>query len=189
MGLFMPNALIGASLGRLLGQLIRSFMGLQTIFTGAYSLAGAAAMLGGMQRATISLVVILIEGTANEHFMIPIVTSVLTANFVGHLVTQEGVFDIMLRRRKLRFLPHESDWLMQLCTVGDTMARPVMCLRTIETIGNIVDTLKACSHHGFPVVSIGSDAGGGACPDGRYEGVTSRVYLRHILGTRFSGGD
>lgn len=59
-------------------------------------------MLGGMQRATISLVVILIEGTANEHFLIPIVTSCICANLVGNLFTGDGVFNIVLRRRKLR---------------------------------------------------------------------------------------
>lgn len=33
-----------------------------SVFSGAYALAGAAAMLGGVQRATISLVVVIIEG-------------------------------------------------------------------------------------------------------------------------------
>lgn len=40
MGLFMPNALVGASMGRLFGQLIKNWMGLKTIYTGAYALAG-----------------------------------------------------------------------------------------------------------------------------------------------------
>ncbi len=195
MGLFMPCALIGASLGRLCGQLIRMSLGTTSVFSGAYALAGAAAMLGGVQRATISLVVILMEGTANEHFLLPIVTATVAANFAGRLFASEGIFDIRLRRNKLRFLPHEPDWLMQFCPVGDVMAHPVTCLRTVETVGNIIDTLRGCAHHGFPVVSIAPGFEGHGIesaantPPGRLEGVISRAYLRYILGTRFSGTD
>ena len=37
-----------------------------------------------MQRATISLVVVIIEGTANVHFLLPMVVTTCTAKFVGN---------------------------------------------------------------------------------------------------------
>ena len=36
MGLFMPNAVVGASLGRLFGHVIKRWLGLKTIYTGKH---------------------------------------------------------------------------------------------------------------------------------------------------------
>jgi hypothetical protein len=60
-GLFMPSVMIGGCLGRAVGQFVQIYVK-SSVFSGAYALAGAAAMLGGVQRATISLVVVIIEG-------------------------------------------------------------------------------------------------------------------------------
>ena len=38
-----------------------------------------------MQRGTISLVIILIEGTGNVHSLLPVVTAICVSNFVGNL--------------------------------------------------------------------------------------------------------
>jgi hypothetical protein len=48
------------SAGRTVGELVQLYVE-PRVFPGAYALAGAAGMLGGVQRATISLVVIMIE--------------------------------------------------------------------------------------------------------------------------------
>lgn len=154
-GFFMPCWLIGSSFGRLFGQLIKHYVvGGKTVFSGAYALAGAAAMLGGVQRASISLVFIMVEGTANVHFLLPIVTSTLTAGVVGRLFTREGIFDFVIRHRSLRFLPHDPNWLMSLCTVREVMGQPVVAFRAVERIGTIVDALRSCSHNGFPIISV-----------------------------------
>lgn len=89
-GLFMPSVLVGASLGRCVGELVKLYVD-PSVFSGAYALAGAAAMLGGVQRATISLIVIIIEGTANVHFLLPIVVTTVTAKFVGNLFGHEVI--------------------------------------------------------------------------------------------------
>jgi chloride channel 6 len=83
-GFFMPCWLVGAALGRLFGQLANAHLSSDDfVYSGAYALAGAAAMLGGVQRASISLVFFIIEGTSNVHFLLPIVTTLLSANVVS----------------------------------------------------------------------------------------------------------
>jgi chloride channel 7 len=83
-GFFMPCWLVGAALGRLFGQLVNAHLSSDDfVYSGAYALAGAAAMLGGVQRASISLVFFIIEGTSNVHFLLPIVTTLLSANVVS----------------------------------------------------------------------------------------------------------
>jgi len=190
-GLFMPSVMVGACLGRLVGQLVKTHID-ESVFSGAYALAGAAAMLGGVQRATISLVVIIIEGTANVHFLLPIVVTTCTAKFVGNLFGHEGVYEIGIRRKKLRFLEHEPEWIMDLCTAGDVMSAPVRCLPIVASVGSIVDLLRACSHNGFPVLSLSDEGdedvgrkGAAAPPHGKFEGLVLRAHLQHLLSTRF----
>lgn len=61
-GLFMPTLLTGSSLGGFAGIMIQRHI-LETIDPAHFALFGAAAMLGGVQRTTVSLCVILMEAT------------------------------------------------------------------------------------------------------------------------------
>jgi len=191
-GFFMPSWLIGASIGRLFGQVIKRYLG-PSVYSGAYSLAGSAAVLCGVQRVSISMIFVILEATSNVHFLLPIVTVFMGANLTSRYLSAEGIFEIALRTKKMRYLPHRPDWLMELCTVNEVMSRPVHSLRCIESIGNIIDTLRATSHNGFPVVSLGAahrPEGDDVQPretfkGGRFEGVILRSALRHLLAARF----
>ena len=61
-GLFVPSLLSGAAFGRLFGNLALRLHP-KLAFSNTYALVGAAAVLGGMARMTISLTVILLECT------------------------------------------------------------------------------------------------------------------------------
>ena len=80
-GLFVPSMIIGASLGRLVGELlsraIASIPGttaedIAQVDPGMYALIGAAGILGGVTRMTISLTVILVEVTEDTNLLLPI---------------------------------------------------------------------------------------------------------------------
>ena len=64
-GLFVPSLLSGAAFGRLFGNLLHK-VHTDLAYSNTYALVGAAAVLGGMARMTISLTVILLECTGNE---------------------------------------------------------------------------------------------------------------------------
>lgn len=195
-GLFMPSVMVGGCLGRAVGQLVKLYVK-DSVFSGAYALAGAAAMLAGVQRATISLVVIIIEGTANVHFLLPIVVTTCTAKLVGNLFGHEGVYEIGLRRKKLRFLDHEPSWQMDLCSAADVMARPPVTFPVVARVGDILDKLRICEHNGFPVVSMTdegdpcsraldrNDTLGDGLHDCKFEGLILRSQLLYILSTRY----
>jgi len=202
-GLFMPSVMIGGCLGRIVGELVREYID-PTVFAGAYALAGAAAMLSGVQRATISLVVVIIEGTANVHFLLPMVVTTCVAKFVGNFFGHEGIYEMGIRNKKLKYIEHEPEWEMDLCVAADVMATPLVSFPIVVKISDIVDTLKRCRHNGFPVLSLhdedapepepepeegnNSNAASRAAkevPYGKFEGTILRAQLRNILSARY----
>ena len=60
-GLFMPSILMGSCLGGAFGNVVESVFGDE--YHAPYALMGAVAMLGGIQRSPVSLVVVIVEGT------------------------------------------------------------------------------------------------------------------------------
>ena len=88
-GLFVPSLLSGATLGRYLGNLAVRIVGVPLAFSNTYALVGAAAVLGGMARMTISLTVILLECTGNEQYVLPLMLTLMTARLVGELFNHD----------------------------------------------------------------------------------------------------
>ena len=89
-GLFVPSLLAGAAFGRLFGNLMDLLhLGDHLAFSNIYSLIGAASVLGGMARMTISLTVILLECTGNEQYVLPLMISLMAARLVGGLFNED----------------------------------------------------------------------------------------------------
>ena len=66
-GLFMPSIMVGSSFGAACGLGLMGALPSWNIQPGLYAMCAAAAMLGGVFRASISLVVIVVEGTQAIH--------------------------------------------------------------------------------------------------------------------------
>lgn len=83
-GLFMPSLLTGSSLGGYAGIMIKEHI-VETVEPAHMALLGAAAMLGGVQRTTVSLCVILMEATGQTKVLIPLIISIVVARYVGDI--------------------------------------------------------------------------------------------------------
>ncbi|XP_042565964.1 chloride transport protein 6-like [Clupea harengus] len=77
-GLFVPSLLCGASLGRLVANVLKMNLGMQ-IYPGTFALIGAAAFRG-VVRMTISLTVILIESTNEITYGLPIMITLMVGD-------------------------------------------------------------------------------------------------------------
>jgi chloride channel 7 len=64
-GLFIPSLLIGGAWGRLFGIFVNYMLPGMDLDVGKYALIGAASMLGGILRMTLSLTVIVTEATGD----------------------------------------------------------------------------------------------------------------------------
>lgn len=110
-GLFVPNILVGAGLGRLAFFALMwmfenpafAWMDLKPSSQGIYALVGAASVLGGMARMALSLTAILLECTGGYAFALPLALALFTARFFGNIFN-EGIYDIYMEHNGWPFL-------------------------------------------------------------------------------------
>jgi len=122
-GLFVPSLFIGGCVGRGLGILLK-FAGLSgvegDIEPGIYAMVGAGAMLAGVSRLTISLVVVLFELTGGLTYVVPFMLSVLTAKWVGDFITDgQSVYDVHAELSGLAKVEQAEDMRLLNITMKD----------------------------------------------------------------------
>lgn len=150
-GLFLPIILMGSAYGRILGLAMGRYT---KIDQGLYAVLGAAALMAGSMRMTVSLCVIFLELT-NNLLLLPITMLVLLiAKSVGDCFNP-SIYEIILELKGLPFLESNPEPWMRNITVGELadVKPPVVTLNGIEKVGRIVDILKNTTHNGFPVLN------------------------------------
>ncbi|KAF4085725.1 hypothetical protein AMELA_G00098270 [Ameiurus melas] len=114
-GAFVPAFVIGAGLGRLVGEVaavvlpegVHSNGTVYSLIPGSYAVAGAAAMSGAATH-TISTAMIVFELTGQINFLFPILFSVIVANIVAQSL-QPSLYDSLICIRKLPY-PVDLSW-------------------------------------------------------------------------------
>eukprot|EP00898_Chlorokybus_atmophyticus_P002860 jgi/Chlat1/3575/Chrsp234S03565 len=152
-GLFMPSITSGAGIGAVFGVGFAQYFPSLRIEPGLFALVGATAMLGGVFRSTISLVVIVVEGTGAIDFLFAIIAAVVVANYVAHHFYHAGVYENDLEREaNLAFLTSDPPSALRDLSAADIMAKDAICFREVEQVAVILRTLRSCEHNGFPVL-------------------------------------
>lgn len=157
-GVFIPSLLIGATGGRLIGLILQHYLGpLEWLAQpNKFAIIGAASVLGGVVRMTISLTVIIIEATGCISFGLPIMICLMISKWVADSFI-EGLYDIAIHLANVPFLEWEPPLKSYSIYASDVMAPNVQVLRTTETVASLIDILKTTSHNGFPVVDLDLD--------------------------------
>jgi len=153
-GLFIPSLYVGAALGRVVGTMATLFFqrfGMQIQANpGIYAMIGAASVLGGVCRVTISLVVIMFELTGGIQLIVPFMLACLTAKFVGDYFTM-GIYDYCIVARKYPYL-HEPDESMHHVFAQDVMDDDLVCLHTAPmAVSALMRILSESKIGGYPV--------------------------------------
>lgn len=180
-GLFVPQILIGATMGQLICQFeiyclnqyctdLSGFAHDTTFFQwayggyrvalaecrmpdpGTYSIIGAAAFLGGSGRISVFLAVVMLELT-NDISVLPVVAyTVMIAMIVGNIINH-GLYHALLNVLSLPFMNPKSSVEMRFYPVSLVMTKRknLRCLQKVDTADNIVDILNS-QHNAFPVV-------------------------------------
>lgn len=155
-GLFVPCIMCGAAVGRFVGEWLGPQFG--DASPGSYALIGAAGMLGGVCRMTISITVIVIESTGNAEYSIPIAVTIMFAKLVGDAFT-EGIYDLHIHLKGYPLLPDQPEDKRAHLQASDVMAGAVRTVSEHEQVGTLLKLLKTSKHHGFPVAKSGGGGG------------------------------
>lgn len=152
-GIFTPTVLIGAAFGGAAGMLFKEHID-PAITPSTFALLGVAALLAGIQRSTVSVAVILVEGTGQIKILTPAIITVVVARYVASLIYKKGVFEAVLEWKDLPYLSgEENKRRYDGIEVGDIMTDcPVESVRPMENAKTLVALLERSTHHGFPVI-------------------------------------
>ena len=124
-GLFIPSLCLGAIVGRIVGigmeQLAYNYphiwmfseecsTGVGCITPGLYAMVGAAAVLGGVTRMTVSLVVIMFELTGGVRYIVPLMAAAMASKWVGDALGKQGIYDAHIGLNGYPFLDSKEEF-------------------------------------------------------------------------------
>ncbi|KAG7469317.1 hypothetical protein MATL_G00127800 [Megalops atlanticus] len=159
-GAFMPVFILGASFGRLVGEIMATlfpngilFDGIvYRILPGGYAVIGAAALTGAVTH-TVSTAVICFELTGQISHILPMMVAVILANMVAQGL-QPSLYDSIIQVKKLPYLPelgfgHISKYNI---FVEDIMVKKLKFLSTQSTYRELNHLLQSTSLKTIPLV-------------------------------------
>ncbi|CAH7688589.1 chloride channel [Phakopsora pachyrhizi] len=139
-GVFIPSLVIGGLIGRMMGLTAEYFhyvypdlsifsqcdpsrpFGEACIVPGVWAMVGATAMLAGVTRTAVALVVIIAELTGSLTYILPIAVGVLVAKTTADVIERRSIYDFAIENLELPFLDAKTDYLhyVQPCDVMDS---------------------------------------------------------------------
>jgi chloride channel 3/4/5 len=156
-GVFMPSLCIGALMGRIMGILMAQWQlaagnslwfnqcrgGSQCVNPALYAVIGAAAVLGGITRMTVSLAVIMFEVTGGLETIVPIMVAVVFSKWCGDAIG--GKAGLYGRLIELNGLPHidptiDIDLVDQ---AAEFMQPEPVC---VTTYGETIESIRKSKH-------------------------------------------
>uniref|UniRef100_A0A6B2KYD2 Chloride channel protein n=1 Tax=Arcella intermedia TaxID=1963864 RepID=A0A6B2KYD2_9EUKA len=150
-GLFTPTVILGASSGRLLGELMNLAFPALGINPGGYAVVGAAAFSAGVTR-TVASGIIVFELTGQMTHLLPVLMTVLIAASVGNFFTL-SVYDTLLREKGLPYIPAIKNSKLMKKTVGYVMTTDMHLLTTDMNYHDLQHLLKNSEEHVYPLVN------------------------------------
>uniref|UniRef100_A0A8C4RZV9 Chloride channel protein n=1 Tax=Erpetoichthys calabaricus TaxID=27687 RepID=A0A8C4RZV9_ERPCA len=146
-GISVPSAY-----GRLVANILKTYIGMDHVYSGTFALVGAASFLGGVVRMTISLTVILIESTNEITYGLPIMITLMVAKWTGDFFNR-GIYDIHIKLRGVPILEWETEVEMDKLTASDIMEPNLTYVYPHTRIQSLVSILRTTVYHAFPVVT------------------------------------
>ncbi|MPC90090.1 H(+)/Cl(-) exchange transporter 3 [Portunus trituberculatus] len=73
-------------------------------------MVGAAAVLGGVTRMTVSLVVIMFELTGGVRYIVPLMAAVMASKWIGDAFGREGIYDAHIILNGYPFLDSKEEF-------------------------------------------------------------------------------
>ena len=178
-GVFIPNMLMGAALGRLFGS-IAELVNPDAAPKGTYALIGSAAMLSGFTRMTAAVTVIIIEATASLDVLAPIILACVVSRATAETLVGASLDERLIVAKGVPFLEHDPHPSTVSLKIGDALrdadARrgPVIGFRKKERLRVLLNALLLTEHNAFPVLEDVER-------NERVVGLVTRAMLQRVL--------
>eukprot|EP00042_Codosiga_hollandica_P047482 m.515799 g.515799 ORF g.515799 m.515799 type:complete len:983 (+) comp57463_c0_seq46:194-3142(+) len=171
---FLPAMVIGATMGRVVGVVVEiivedprqtsSYLGQVCpvrslcVTPGLYAIVGAAAVVSGVTRMTVSLTVIFFELTGAQEYILPFMFAATISKLAADSLGKESIFDIHIKMNGYPFLDLKEDYAINTRVYQAMHPRPRMSeqlhvVSATDTLSHITELLKQSSVLGFPVVT------------------------------------
>jgi len=187
-GLFMPALVVGGSFGGVVGVLAMRALPAWGLQPGLFAMVAGTAVLGGVFRSSLSLVVLVVEGTQSVKFLLGILLAAVVSNFCGERLHPGGVYESDLDADgRVVFLRPTPPPALYRRTAGSVGSRAVWAFREVESAAYVVDVLTRTGHNGFPVVA-GTSAEGGEGGDAAHANTASTTTNLRLLPRRDGAG-
>ncbi|MGI8665318.1 MAG: chloride channel protein [Jatrophihabitans sp.] len=162
-GVFAPSLFIGAMLGSAYGQVLHHLIPGSAGSAGAYGLIGMGAVFAGAARAPITAVVIMFELTGEYTIILPLMTAIVLATGLSHLLSGDTIYTLKLRRRGVDLTQTAEAIAMAAVTVEHVMEPVRGRLSETVTLVDAITPLSRAPHGQLPVLDA----------HGRYRGIAT----------------
>ncbi len=154
-GTLAPTLYIGSMLGGSFGYIIHSIFPDFTASPGAYALVGMAAMLSGVNRATLTAIVILFEMTLNYQIILPLMFACVIADGVSWFLSPDTIDTKEFSKKGLHLRVDMEVLPFDFKIVRDVMTKEenVIKVYSNETVGEIWKKFSKNRHHAFPILN------------------------------------
>ena len=78
-----------------------------------YALVGAGAVVSGVTRMTVSLVIIMFELTGSLSFVVPLMMAIMVAKWVGDSLEKNSIYDMMISQQSFPYLNHKKTQIVK----------------------------------------------------------------------------
>jgi len=151
-GVFAPGLFTGAVLGGALGKLLEFLLPGASINSGAFAIAGMAAVFAGAARAPFTAILIVFEMTDDYRMIIPLMASVVTSLVVAERLMRDSIYTLKLSRRGIRIQRGRDVDVMESVLVDEVMVREPISVSTDLPITILAERFIETGRHGFPVL-------------------------------------
>jgi len=151
-GVFAPSLFTGAVLGGALGKLLAILLPNYGIDSGAFAIAGMAAVFAGAARAPFTAILIVFEMTDDYRMIVPLMAAVVTSLVVAERLMQDSIYTLKLSRRGIRIQRGRDLDVMESVLVEEVMVKEPISVSTDLPIAILAEKFIETGRHGFPVL-------------------------------------
>jgi len=151
-GVFAPGLFTGAVLGGALGKLLAILLPGAAIDSGAFAIAGMAAVFAGAARAPFTAILIVFEMTDDYRMIVPLMTAVVTSLVVAERLMKESIYTLKLSRRGIRIQRGRDVDVMESVQVHEVMVSEPISVTVDLPITILAEKFIETGRHGFPVL-------------------------------------